>query len=75
MKWYRTIIGGARVLFNGDARSREELEELAVQVRRQRPRRDPDHAANRQGLSLGVISARATPHPRHDFMTLGMIIA
>ena len=32
-----TIISGTRVLFNGDARSREELEELAVELRRQRP--------------------------------------
>jgi hypothetical protein len=32
MKWY-LIISGARVLFNGDARSREELEELAAKVR------------------------------------------
>jgi hypothetical protein len=37
MKWYLTIISGARVLFNGDARSREELEELAAEVCRQRP--------------------------------------
>jgi len=37
IKWYLTFISGARVLFNGDARSREELEELAAEVRRQRP--------------------------------------